>query len=168
MAQLKENLCLVLSGSVISKAPTGQIIDLGEKLQPLKHKLRPDSYEQYVFAMPWISLGEKQLIFQVWEVANHWNARVKRFMKKLGSLPSLTDEISLLYVSPKSNCLRKMAQNSRLWCQHKLWIETLQRFFCCPRIQHDTLPRRPASTSRNEILWLGEAGGWGNAAWFEN
>ena len=109
----------------------------------------------YVFAMPWIILGEKQLIFQVfqvWEVANHWNDRVKRFMKKLGSLPSRTDEISLLYVSPKSNCLRKMAQNSRLWCQHKLWIETLQRFFCCRSIQHDTLPHRPMSTSRNEIL----------------
>ena len=87
---------------------------------------------RYVFAMPWITLGEKQLIFQVfqvWEVANHWNDRVKRFMKKLGSLPSRTDEISLLYVSPKSNCLTKMAQNSRLWCQRELWIETLQRFF---------------------------------------
>ena len=83
----------------------------------------------YVFAMPWIILGEKQLIFQVWEVANHWNARVKRCMKKLGSLPSRTDEISLLYVSPKSNCLTQMAQNSRLWCQRELWIETLQRFF---------------------------------------
>ena len=84
---------------------------------------------RYVFAMPWIFLGEKQLIFHVWEVANHWNARVKRFMKKLGSLPSRTDEISLLHVSPKSNCLRKMAQNSVLWCRRELWIKTLQRFF---------------------------------------
>ena len=72
---------------------------------------------------------EKGLNFQVWEVANHWNATSKRFMKKLGSLPSRTDEISFLYVSPKSNCLTKMAQNSRLWCQRELWIETLQRFF---------------------------------------
>ena len=65
----------------------------------------------------------------MWKVANHWNARVKRFMKKLGYLPSRTDEILFLYVSPKSNCLTKMAQNARLWCQHKLWIETLHSFF---------------------------------------
>ena len=67
----------------------------------------------------------------MWKVANHWNARVKRFMKKLGPgyLPSRTDEILFLYVSPKSNCLTKMAQNARLWCQHKLWIETLHSFF---------------------------------------
>ena len=38
-----------------------------------------------------------------------------------------------------------------LWCQQELWIETLQSF-CWPRIQHDTLPYRPMSTSRNEIL----------------
>ena len=125
---------------------------------------------RYVFDMPWISIGEKQLIFHVWEVANHWNARVKRFMKKLGSLPSRTDEISLLHVSPKSNCLRKMAQNSRLWCRRELWIKTLQspEVFCCPRIQHHTLPHRLVSTSRIEILWLREDGGWGNAPWLEN
>jgi len=39
----------------------------------------------------------------------------------------------------------KMAQNSRLWCRRELWIKTLQSRFCCPRIQHDTLPHRPAS-----------------------
>ena len=61
------------------------------------------------------------------------------------SLKSLTDEILLLYVSPKSNCPRKMAQNSRLWCRRELWIKTLQSRFCCPRIQHDALPHRPAS-----------------------
>ena len=65
----------------------------------------------------------------MWKVANNWNARVKRFMKKLGYLPSRTDEILFLYVSPKWNCLTKKAQNSRLWYQHKLWIETLHRFF---------------------------------------
>ena len=80
-----------------------------------------------VFDMPQLSLRKKS--FQVWEVANHWNATTKRFMKKLPSLPSCTDEISLLYVSPKSNCLTKLAQNSRLWCQQELWIETLQRVF---------------------------------------
>ena len=42
--------------------------------------------------------------------------------------PSRTDEISFLYVSPKSNWLRKRAQNSGLWCQRELWIETLQSF----------------------------------------
>ena len=71
---------------------------------------------------------KKEADFQVWEVAKHWNALVKRFRKKLGSLPSRTDDISFLYVSPKSNCLTKMAQNSRLWCQRELWIETLQIF----------------------------------------
>ena len=74
---------------------------------------------------PW----KKKNWFQVWKVANHWNARVKRFMKKLGSLPSRTDEILFLHVSPKWNCLTKRAQNSRLWYQHKLWIETLHKFF---------------------------------------
>ena len=52
--------------------------------------------------------GNKGADFQVWEVANHWNATTKRFMKKLGSLPSRTDEISALQVSPKSNCLTKI------------------------------------------------------------
>ena len=83
-------------------------------------------------------------VFLIYASTFPW--KMKRFMKKLGSLPSRADEISLLFVSPKSNCLRKMAQNSRLWCQRELWIKTLQSVFSCPRIQHDTLPHRPAST----------------------
>ena len=96
------------------------------------------------FDVPWISLGEKQLIFKCGRQRTtempEW-----MFMKKLGSLQSRTDEILLLCVSPKSNCPRKMAQNSRLWCRRELWIKTFQSRFCCPRIQHDTLPHRPVS-----------------------
>ena len=99
---------------------------------------------RYVFDMPWISLGEKQLIFKCGRQRTTEMPEWK-FMKKLGSLQSRTDEILLLCVSPKSNCPRKIAQNSRLWCRRELWIKTLQSRFCCPRIQHDTLPHRPAS-----------------------
>ena len=91
--------------------------------------------------------GNKGADFQVWEVANHWNATTKRFMKKLGSLPSRTDEIGFAGEPKIKLPNQNLAQNSRLWCQHKLWIETLQRFFCCPRIQQ-ALPHRPASMSK--------------------
>ena len=57
---------------------------------------------------------------------------------------------------------QNLAQNSRLWCQHKLWIETLQRFFCCPRIQHDTATSSCVNVEDGEILWLREDGSsWG-------
>ena len=70
---------------------------------------------------------------------------------------------------PKIKLLNQnLAQNSRLWCQHKLWIETLQRFFCCPRIQHDTATSSCVNVEDGEILWLREDDELGNAPWLEN
>ena len=108
----------------------------------------------YVLAMPWIILGEKQLIFQVWEVANHWNDRVKSCMKKLGSLPSRTDEISLLYVSPmpKIKLLNKNGTKFPSLVPTGTLNWNTSEVFCCRSIQHDTLPHRQMSTSRIEIL----------------
>ena len=42
-----------------------------------------DFYATCALTFPW----KKRADFQVWKVANHWNATTKRFMKKLGSLP---------------------------------------------------------------------------------
>ena len=113
--------------------------------------------------------GNKGADFQVWEVANHSNATTKRFMKKLGSLPSRTDEISALQVSPKSNCLTKIWHKIPVFGANTSFeLKHFRGFFVAQKF-NTTLPHRPASMSKmTEILWLGEDDELGNAPWLEN
>ena len=63
-----------------------------------------------VFNLPRLSLGEKKLSFKCGRSRTSEMPRWKDSLK-LGSLPSRTDEISFLYVIPKSNCLTKWHKN---------------------------------------------------------
>ena len=106
------------------------------------------TYEPVCFLICLLYLSKKNWCLSVECRFNHWNARVKRFMKKLGSLPSRTDEISALQVSPKSNCLTKIWHKIPVFGANTSFeLKHFRGFFVAQEF-NTTLPHRPASMSK--------------------